>query len=353
MKRIICLALLGMAINGVHSQQQLSMEDSRGIASTPVQYNFKLKPSFKYNSDIGLNVPGNYSTVLGLRGWWDDSGGKAHEIAFTDNDLYIRFGYDSGWEGWRKIISANSDGDVIINDGILTIGKSSFGNNKFATGKNYINFGSDWHGSLLIGSNLYLENNSNGLTNVRNAIYHPTMSGSGIVIPGNGQQYQGSIIFHTSIPGVVQAETPFNSPRLIIDPSGNIGIGIITPTDRLAVNGNIRAREIKVETNNWPDYVFEEEYKLTPLTEVETFIKANKHLPDVPSSKQIEEDGLSVGEMNKLMMKKIEELTLHLIEKDKQLQQQNTFQQTLLEEVNMLKEKVNQQANEINQLKNK
>ncbi|EFK58570.1 hypothetical protein U0038_06445 [Sphingobacterium spiritivorum] len=135
--------------------------------------------------------------------------------------------------------------------------------------------------------------------------------------------------------------------------NGNVGIGTTTPTERLSVNGNIRAREIKVETNNWPDYVFEEDYKLTPLAEVETFIKANKHLPEVPSAREIEEDGLSLGEMNKLMMKKIEELTLHLIEKDRQLQQQNTSQQTLLQDVNMLKERVSQQANEISQLKTK
>ncbi|EFK58569.1 hypothetical protein U0038_06450 [Sphingobacterium spiritivorum] len=118
--------------------------------------------------------------------------------------------------------------------------------------------------------------------------------------------------------------------RFTIMDNGNVGIGITTPRDKLAVNGNIRAREIKVETNNWPDYVFEEDYKLTPLAEVETFIKANKHLPEVPSAREIEEDGLSLGEMNKLMMKKIEELTLHLIEKDKQLQTQQ-------EELNTLK----------------
>ncbi|SUJ02450.1 Uncharacterised protein [Sphingobacterium spiritivorum] len=111
--------------------------------------------------------------------------------------------------------------------------------------------------------------------------------------------------------------------RFTIMDNGNVGIGITTPQDKLAVNGNIRAREIKVETNNWPDYVFEEEYKLTPLAEVETFIKANKHLPDVPSAKEIEEEGLSVGEMNKLMMRKIEELTLYLIEKDKEIQRLN------------------------------
>ncbi|EFK58568.1 hypothetical protein U0038_06455 [Sphingobacterium spiritivorum] len=128
--------------------------------------------------------------------------------------------------------------------------------------------------------------------------------------------------------------------------AGNIGIGKRDATEKLEVNGNIRAKEIKVETANWPDYVFEEDYKLTPLAEVETFIKANKHLPEVPSAREIEEDGLSLGEMNKLMMKKIEELTLHLIEKEKR-------HEILSQRVHMLIEKVDQQASEINQLKNK
>ncbi|EFK58567.1 hypothetical protein ACFU8T_13375 [Sphingobacterium spiritivorum] len=115
----------------------------------------------------------------------------------------------------------------------------------------------------------------------------------------------------------------FHTGHLTILTNGNVGIGTEDPTERLSVNGNIRAKEIKVETNNWPDYIFEEEYKLKSLSEVETFIKTNKHLPDVPSAREIEEEGLSLGEMNKLMMKKIEELTLYLIEKDKEIQRLN------------------------------
>jgi len=99
--------------------------------------------------------------------------------------------------------------------------------------------------------------------------------------------------------------------------NGNVGIGIETPKEKLSVNGNIRAHEIKVETANWPDYVFTSDYKLISLAQTELFIQENGHLPEVPSAKQIEEEGLSVGAMNKLMMKKIEELTLHLIEKEK------------------------------------
>ncbi|MGA6119296.1 hypothetical protein [Sphingobacterium anhuiense] len=97
-----------------------------------------------------------------------------------------------------------------------------------------------------------------------------------------------------------------------------IGIGVQNPTEKLAVNGKIRATEIKVDSGPWPDFVFDEDYKLTPLKDVEAFIKEHKHLPGVPKAKEIEEDGLSLGEMNKILMQKVEELTLHMIRLDKE-----------------------------------
>jgi len=101
--------------------------------------------------------------------------------------------------------------------------------------------------------------------------------------------------------------------------NGNVGIGTSTPREKLSVNGNIRAREIKVEATNWPDYVFEEGYKVGKLEELESYIKANRHLPEIPTAKEAESNGVELGAMNKLLLKKIEELTIHLIEKDKQI----------------------------------
>jgi len=88
-------------------------------------------------------------------------------------------------------------------------------------------------------------------------------------------------------------------------------------------SGLIRAREIKVDLTTWPDYVFENNYQLMPLPKVENYIQLNGHLPNVPSATEVEENGLSLGEMNKVLLEKIEELTLYLIEQEKRLKEQN------------------------------
>lgn len=106
--------------------------------------------------------------------------------------------------------------------------------------------------------------------------------------------------------------------------SGKVGIKTQTPGDYdLAVNGKIRSQEIKVETSGWADYVFEEDYKLPSLEETEKFIHKNGHLQDVPKASEVEANGISLGEMNKILLKKIEELTLQVIQLNKTVQQQD------------------------------
>lgn len=87
---------------------------------------------------------------------------------------------------------------------------------------------------------------------------------------------------------------------------------------KLSVSGNIRAHRVKVYTT-WADYVFEEDYQLPTLDEVEKHIKQKGHLKDIPSAKEVEENGIELGEMNKLLLQKIEELTLYTIELNKEL----------------------------------
>jgi hypothetical protein len=107
---------------------------------------------------------------------------------------------------------------------------------------------------------------------------------------------------------------------LFINNNGNIGIGTSNPQAKLAVNGNIVATEIKIKTDiSVPDYVFEPDYKMLSLAEIENYVKEHKHLPEIPSAKTIGREGLDLAEMNLLLLKKVEELTLHLIELKKEI----------------------------------
>lgn len=99
---------------------------------------------------------------------------------------------------------------------------------------------------------------------------------------------------------------------------GNVGIGTTNPSAKLDVNGSIRAERIDV-INDVPsaDYVFEADYELRSISEVEEFISNHKHLPDVPSAAEFKSRGYSVGEMDEILLRKIEELTLYIIEQQK------------------------------------
>ncbi|TWF40505.1 hypothetical protein FHW36_104187 [Chitinophaga polysaccharea] len=112
--------------------------------------------------------------------------------------------------------------------------------------------------------------------------------------------------------------------------AGNVGIGTLTPGScKLAVEGTIGARKVKVTQGTWADFVFQPDYTLPPLSDVEAFIKENKHLPDIPTKKEVEKEGLDLGEMNKKLLQKIEELTLYLID----LKKENTRQWQEIEQL--------------------
>jgi hypothetical protein len=114
---------------------------------------------------------------------------------------------------------------------------------------------------------------------------------------------------------------------------GNVGIGTTNPTSKLTVAGNINSREVKVTVDAGADFVFAEDYALPTLDSVESYIKENKHLPEIASASEMKKDGINLSEMNIKLLQKVEELTLYLIEMKKENEKQN-------EEIKILKAKV-------------
>jgi len=119
---------------------------------------------------------------------------------------------------------------------------------------------------------------------------------------------------------------------------GPIGIGTTNPgTYKLAVNGKIHTKEVKVDLSGWSDFVFEKDYKLPTLTEVEKHITEKGHLKDIPSAKEVSENGIFLGEMDSKLLQKIEELMLYTIQQQKELEIQRKEIENLKSEIKTLK----------------
>lgn len=153
---------------------------------------------------------------------------------------------------------------------------------------------------------------TNSITPLNTPIYNPTDNLTGKI------EISGKVI-------------GTNSTRHPIYFSKNVGIGTTNPDGwELAVNGKIRAKEIKVETG-WSDFVFYDDYQLPTLQEVEKHIKEKGHLKDIPSAKEVEKNGIYLGEMDSKLLQKIEELTLYTIQQEKKIKELESLNAKLLE----------------------
>ena len=256
--------------------------------------------------------PINYP--LGAASWWhlldvrhsnlENNYAMQFAGSFFDQNLYFRKTNNSATQSWSRIL-LETDGKV----GINTINP---------TGSLQVN-GNTNGGQLVISRDHLAGGEGPGMVfkNVINNSVQEQIGGiEAKLLSGAVGQVAGSLNFFT-----VVNSAKINAMTLSAD--GNVGIGTITPTEKLSVNGKIRAHEIKVETANWPDYVFEQDYKILGLNELDAYISENHHLPDVPSAKEAEANGIALGETNKLLLKKVEELTLYLIEQNKKITAQN------------------------------
>ena len=177
-----------------------------------------------------------------------------------------------------------------------------------------------------------------------------TIPDQGVLISGNatggalnmGVDATGSLgSFYSWIQSRNRTNT--NVYNLALNPTGgNVGIGTISPDALLAVKGTIHSKEVKVDlagAMSGPDYVFDKNYNLPTLEEIKSYIDQNKHLPEVPSAAEMEKNGIKLGEMNMLLLKKVEELTLHVIESNRKIKEQNARIDRQEKEIKFLKTK--------------
>jgi YadA head domain repeat (2 copies) len=198
---------------------------------------------------------------------------------------------------------------------------------------------------LQIGDRWSFNDNDDGIKSIGyNATYidgkyYKAVNGSSSLI---SFEPSGAIAFKTAVTGLQGQPIETFTESLFLDNLGRVGIGTQHPNTELEVNGKvfigrnavsmetyglyvedgIYTKIVKVEhPTQWSDFVFNKDYKLRPLSEVEQFIEANKHLPEVPSSAEVEENGINLGEMDAILLQKIEELTLYVIEQQKTIEE--------------------------------
>ena len=159
--------------------------------------------------------------------------------------------------------------------------------------------------------------NSNGAFTALNSTGNDTTISKYLPMTSNWDLYVGNVF---STDGATLAIKAIQN--------GNVGIGTAIPDEKLTVKGKIHTQEVRVDMTgplamSVPDYVFSKDYNLKTLDEVEEYIKLYSHLPEIPSANEIEKNGLMLAEMNMSLLKKIEELTLYMIEMRKENQKQN------------------------------
>nr|WP_319571004.1 hypothetical protein [uncultured Draconibacterium sp.] len=149
-------------------------------------------------------------------------------------------------------------------------------------------------------------------------LYRPTGNGNPYTAYPWWIENKKNLVFKTGSTAEIGKESV--SSIVTFTTGGKVGIGIENPDVELAVNGTIHAQEIKVDMTGWSDFVFKNDYDLKSLDETEQFISRNGHLPDIPNEKEVEKDGINLGEMDAKLLQKIEELTLYLIEQNKRIE---------------------------------
>jgi hypothetical protein len=328
MKRISILSIAVLTFSTTYAQNNLSTTGNVGIL-VPTRALQIVRSGVNAGADypsleIATSGTGNiYGPILYLNG---NSGAGGRQWGLVSSGAYDapvtgaagNFAiYDAG-AGTRMVI--NSTGLVGIGTNapteILTIGKDDGFNPAVRKALQLSSGGYDQPGGF--------NANSNGDKII---LYNSQAAGydSRIGIGDRGNLWFKSIGPSGST-GMIEWYTGLSdSPKMVLSPSGALSIGTSDPKSyKFAVNGSAIATSMTVKLNaQWPDFVFRDNYLLKPLTEIKDFIQTNHHLPELPNAMEVEKNGLDLGEINRLLVKKVEELTLYAIDSEQRNNSQN------------------------------
>jgi hypothetical protein len=294
---------------------------------------------FESNGKVGIGTQSPIQT-FNVQGTWGNpatSGTQQNGVAaFSVNETYsaIFLGSFSAnpYGTWIQASARHDLGNLTLslnpNGGNVGIGVA------VPTSKLTVNGGENSRAIEIVGGNYYESSNSysfpalsfySTINAVKSAV--PTSEIRFVDRPGTygyaANVRTSDIEFYTSRnwDGSIYTHVPSLTMTIKSNQDGGyVGIGTAVPKEKLSVNGKIRAHEIKVEQNSWPDYVFKSGYQLMPLQKIESFIKEKGHLPEVPSAKEVAKEGVELGNNQALLLKKIEEITLHLISINKRVE---------------------------------
>lgn len=287
-----------------------------GLANSTGAGNVFMGSSAGYSNTIGYN-----NVFLGLASGYRNTEGVSNIFIGTH-------------AGYNNQIGANNI-SIGLNAGRLN---NSYFNTFIGFGAGENNTGSS---NVFVGNTAGQNNTGAGNVFIGNAAGYANVSGNHELYIENsdintpliyGDFYNNKLVFNGKV-GITN-ETLANQANLFPTTAGSVNVSAY----QLFVKGGILTEEVRVNLKaNWADYVFENDYNLRPLAEVEQYIAKNGHLPNVPSAKQVKEDGIELGDMSRIQQEKIEELTLYAIAQDKQIDNQN--------------KKLEQQQKEIDELK--
>ena len=279
--------------------------------------------NFGYYSGNVLTTNGNYNAFVGYyagkattTGYYNFFGGSHSGYTNTTGYYNTFLGYKSGY--------TNSTGAANIFIGSLSGYMTSSGGGNTFLGCYSGNNNTTGSSNVYIGSNSAYYNTTGSLNVcIGYGSGQHIATGTGNVFIGS-YSGQNAAVSNKLFIANSNTSTPliygvFDSSYVSVNGRMGIGTRNIDPSIALKVNGKIVAKEVSVTLSNFPDYVFKKDYKLMPLSELESYIQKWSHLPSVPAEKQVLEEGLQLAEMNKLLLQKVEELTLYIIDQDKKL----------------------------------